>query len=250
MINNRCRTIGHCQTGSIIASITHHFFATYLIQSDRRSPNTISCLNRRLRLGIRVINSGRSECVRDPIDSGVLTSMLCLDMRLVQRLRGERTEDAAARDRSKSVCVASFRSKSPRDVSAFKLFHRRASSAIVPGQIPIHQFSIGAPNNNTTTLQQPENDGQEHCRRFRIENGDSPGEKDEMFGSPSTPVLENPEYQTRWYFKYFLGKLHQNYVGLDNDKIPFFLSIVLNEDNNSCVPLYRAILFRKTVSQM
>jgi hypothetical protein len=71
-------------------------------------------------------------------------------------------------------------------------------------------------------LQQPENDGQEHCRRFRIENGDSPGEKDEMFGSPSTPVLENPEYQTRWYFKYFLGKLHQNYVGLDNDKIPFF----------------------------
>ena len=28
----------------------------------------------------------------------------------------------------------------------------------------------------------------------------------QMFGSPSTPVLENPEYQTRWYFKYFLGK--------------------------------------------
>lgn len=56
--------------------------------------------------------------------------MLCLDMRLVQRLRGERTEDAAARDRSKSVCVTSFRSKPPRDVSAFKLFHRRASSAM------------------------------------------------------------------------------------------------------------------------
>lgn len=28
----------------------------------------------------------------------------------------------------------------------------------------------------------------------------------QMFGSPSTPILENPEYQTRWYFKYFLGK--------------------------------------------
>lgn len=90
-------------------------------------------------------------------------------------------------------------------------------------------------------LQQPEVDGQEHSRRFRIENGGSPGEKEEvsfrvplsvnntrsghkhytvsdtkmmmfrnimsqMFGSPSTPVLENPEYQTRWYFKYFLGK--------------------------------------------
>ena len=28
----------------------------------------------------------------------------------------------------------------------------------------------------------------------------------QMYGSPTTPVLENPEYQTRWYFKYFLGK--------------------------------------------
>ncbi|KAG5872145.1 hypothetical protein JTB14_037387 [Gonioctena quinquepunctata] len=98
-------------------------------------------------------------------------------------------------------------------------------------------------------MQQPEVEGQEHSRRFRIENGDSPGEKDEMFGSPSTPVLENPEYQTRWYFKYFLGKLHQNYVGLDNDKSPFFLSIVLNEDTSTCVPLCRAILFKKTGAQ-
>lgn len=42
--------------------------------------------------------------------------------------------------------------------------------------------------------------------------------------------------------------MHQNYVGLDNDKSPFFLSIVLNEDNSTCVPLCRAILFKKTVS--
>lgn len=27
-----------------------------------------------------------------------------------------------------------------------------------------------------------------------------------VYNSPNTPVLENPEYQTRWYFKYFLGK--------------------------------------------
>lgn len=32
----------------------------------------------------------------------------------------------------------------------------------------------------------------------------------QMFGSPSTPILENPEYQTRWYFKYFLGKRKLN----------------------------------------
>ncbi|EEZ97268.2 GTPase-activating Rap/Ran-GAP domain-like protein 3 isoform X1 [Tribolium castaneum] len=177
--------------------------------------------------------------------------MLCLDMRLVQRLRGERTEDTSSRDRSKSVCVTSFRSKPPRDVSAFKLFHRRASSAISTASDLISRRGVFSRRyyGSVEQLQQPENDGQEHCRRFRIENGDSPGEKDEMFGSPSTPVLENPEYQTRWYFKYFLGKLHQNYVGLDNDKSPFFLSIVLNDDNNTCVPLYRAILFRKTGAQ-
>lgn len=90
---------------------------------------------------------------------GVKNVMLCLDMRLVQRLRGERTDSgttttpttrtrtsssssssaaaaaaaaasAASRDRSKSVCVTSFRNKSPRDVSALKLLHRRASSAM------------------------------------------------------------------------------------------------------------------------
>ncbi|XP_054270708.1 GTPase-activating Rap/Ran-GAP domain-like protein 3 isoform X2 [Macrosteles quadrilineatus] len=99
-------------------------------------------------------------------------------------------------------------------------------------------------------LPQVEVNGQEpNGRRFRVENGDSLGEKEEIFGSPSTPVLENPEYQTRWYFKYFLGKLHQNYVGMDADKIPFFLSVVLTDANNQCVPQYRAILWRKTGTQ-
>ncbi|XP_065200520.1 GTPase-activating Rap/Ran-GAP domain-like protein 3 isoform X3 [Planococcus citri] len=86
-------------------------------------------------------------------------------------------------------------------------------------------------------------------RRFRIENGDSLGEKEEIFGSPSTPVLENPEYQTRWYFKYFLGKVHQNYVGADSEKIPFFLSVVVTDANNQCVPQYRVILWKKTGTQ-
>ncbi|KAK9752078.1 CNH domain [Popillia japonica] len=169
-------------------------------------------------------------------------------MRLVQRLRGERVEEAAARDRSKSVCVATFPSKPPRDVSTIKFLHRRASSAISTASDLISRRGVFSRRyyGSVEQLQQTEVDGQEQGRRFRIENGDSPGEKDEMFGSPSTPVLENPEYQTRWYFKYFLGKLHQNYVGTDADKIPFFLSVVVNENSNQCVPLYRAILFRKT----
>ncbi|XP_035208180.1 GTPase-activating Rap/Ran-GAP domain-like protein 3, partial [Stegodyphus dumicola] len=85
-------------------------------------------------------------------------------------------------------------------------------------------------------------------RRFRVENGEQV-EKDEVYGSPSTPVLENPEYQTRWYFKFFLGKLHQNYVGADAEKIPFFLSVVLTDANSQGVQQYRAILWRKTGAQ-
>jgi hypothetical protein len=38
----------------------------------------------------------------------------------------------------------------------------------------------------------------------------------QIFGSPSTPILENPEYQTRWYFKYFLGKREYFYVFYQN----------------------------------
>ncbi|KAG5879765.1 hypothetical protein JTB14_028959 [Gonioctena quinquepunctata] len=111
--------------------------------------------------------------------------MLCLDMRLMQRLRGERTpEDQAARDRdrSKSVCVTSFRSKPPRDVSAFKLFHRRASSAISTASDLISRRGVFSRRyyGSVEQLQQPEVEGQEHSRRFRIENGDSPGEKDEV----------------------------------------------------------------------
>ncbi|KAL5275099.1 GARNL3 family protein [Megaselia abdita] len=84
-----------------------------------------------------------------------------------------------------------------------------------------------------------------NCKRFRLENGESLAEKDEVFGSPSTPILENPEHQTRWYFKYFLGKLHQNYVGVDIEKQPYFLSIVSQDYGNQNHCLYRAILFRK-----
>ncbi|XP_038046495.1 GTPase-activating Rap/Ran-GAP domain-like protein 3 isoform X2 [Patiria miniata] len=61
--------------------------------------------------------------------------------------------------------------------------------------------------------------------------------------------LENPEYETRWYFKYFLGKIHQNYVGLDVDKRVVFLSVVLTDANNHNVPQYRSILWRTTGTQ-
>lgn len=46
----------------------------------------------------------------------------------------------------------------------------------------------------------------------------------QLFGSPSTPVLENPEYQTRWYFKYFLGKRESICLTLD---ITVYLILVI-----------------------
>ena len=44
-----------------------------------------------------------------------------------------------------------------------------------------------------------------------------------------------------------LFSVHQNYVGCDVDKEPFFLSVVVTDANNHNVAQYRAILWRKTV---
>ncbi|XP_069798841.1 GTPase-activating Rap/Ran-GAP domain-like protein 3 [Dendropsophus ebraccatus] len=87
--------------------------------------------------------------------------------------------------------------------------------------------------------------------RFRVENGSSDEDSDYTPGVwRRTDVhLENPEYHTRWYFKYFLGKVHQNYIGTDAERNPFFLSVVLSDQNNQRVPQYRSILWRKTGSQ-
>uniref|UniRef100_A0A8U7N2I2 GTPase-activating Rap/Ran-GAP domain-like protein 3 n=1 Tax=Corvus moneduloides TaxID=1196302 RepID=A0A8U7N2I2_CORMO len=86
--------------------------------------------------------------------------------------------------------------------------------------------------------------------RFRVENGSS-GEVNSTPGTwHRTDVhLENPEYHTRWYFKYFLGKVHQNYIGTDAEKNPFFLSVVLSDQNNQRIPQYHSILWRKTGTQ-
>ncbi|XP_043354710.1 GTPase-activating Rap/Ran-GAP domain-like protein 3 isoform X6 [Dermochelys coriacea] len=87
--------------------------------------------------------------------------------------------------------------------------------------------------------------------RFRVENGSSDENADFTPGTwRRTDVhLENPEYHTRWYFKYFLGKVHQNYMGTDAEKNPFFLSVVLSNQNNQRVPQYRSILWKKTGTQ-
>ena len=54
-------------------------------------------------------------------------------------------------------------------------------------------------------------------------------DRQESIDIPSTPVLENPEHQTLWYCKYFLGKYHYNFVGQelnDGEKSTYVLSLV------------------------
>lgn len=48
----------------------------------------------------------------------------------------------------------------------------------------------------------------------------------------------------------FFFLVHQNYVGTDTEKNPFFLSVVLSDQNSQQVPQYRAILWRKSVSTL
>ncbi|KPP64751.1 hypothetical protein Z043_116871, partial [Scleropages formosus] len=48
----------------------------------------------------------------------------------------------------------------------------------------------------------------------------------------------------KWFESYL--SVHQNYVGTDSEKNPFYLSVVLSDQNSQRVPQYRAILWRKT----
>lgn len=83
--------------------------------------------------------------------------------------------------------------------------------------------------------------------------------------------LENPESQTRWYFKYFLGRskikkkkflifffiiylkienfnqVHQNYMieEKNNAKNVNFLSVVLTDANDRHIPQYKVCFFKK-----
>ncbi|XP_043259850.1 GTPase-activating Rap/Ran-GAP domain-like protein 3 isoform X1 [Colletes gigas] len=153
-------------------------------------------------------------------------------------------QEMIQRNRSRSVCVSALPS------SQLRHLHRRASHHVSTTDTISRRGVLSRRYyGSVEMLPQIEQDGSDNGRRFRVENGDSPGEKEEMFGSPSTPILENPEYQTRWYFKYFLGKLHQNYVAVDQERNPLFLSVATSEVGDQSVPHYRVIFWRKTGAQ-
>uniref|UniRef100_A0A915CAG8 GTPase-activating Rap/Ran-GAP domain-like protein 3 n=2 Tax=Parascaris univalens TaxID=6257 RepID=A0A915CAG8_PARUN len=78
--------------------------------------------------------------------------------------------------------------------------------------------------------------------RFRLEPS-SDLHYDASAPSTSPVIVENPQEETRWYWKYFLGNEHQNFAGIDpSTKSPFFMSILVEEEsegNRMC----RAILW-------
>lgn len=171
------------------------------------------------------------------------------------------------RDRSRSLCVDRLPpliARSPPAVARAVTLGRRSSATGTADRLTVHScYGHGSSSTDLAArrgvfsrrhygsvemLASCDGDSENIVRRFRVETGER-SDKDELFGSPSTPVLENPEYQTRWYFKYFLGKLHQNYVGADAEKTAFFLSVVLTDSNTQGLQQYRAILWRKTGAQ-
>ncbi len=66
---------------------------------------------------------------------------------------------------------------------------------------------------------------------------------DPEIGPASAPVLENPEQQTKWYFKHFLGKFHRNYAGINADGHHYVLSVL--EESSFGKTQHRAILWTK-----
>lgn len=89
------------------------------------------------------------------------------------------------------------------------------------------------------------------CGRVTLEVGGNDEEKD---------IKKTTEKKEELSFKFTVivnclslcpsvfHSVHQNYVGTDAEKNPFFLSVVLSDQNNQRVPQYRAILWRKSVS--
>ncbi|XP_077267792.1 GTPase-activating Rap/Ran-GAP domain-like protein 3 isoform X2 [Temnothorax americanus] len=187
----------------------------------------------------------KSKSRRVKRESGEVASSITISDSEEESLRpSSSVQEMIRRNRSRSVCVAAIMPP-----SQLRQLHRRASHVSTTDTTTRRGVLARRCYGSVEMLPQIEQDGADNGRRFRVENGDSLGEKEEMFGSPSTPILENPEYQTRWYFKYFLGKLHQNYIASDQEKNALFLSVVTSEVGDQCVPHYRVILWRRTGAQ-
>lgn len=86
---------------------------------------------------------------------------------------------------------------------------------------------------------------------FRIEDGSETSKAVDRAALMGNILLENPEIETRWYFKFFLGQTHKNYVasladahGGGSEEV--LLSILVDDTGEISI---RAILWRKSGSE-
>ncbi|EGD74356.1 hypothetical protein PTSG_06365 [Salpingoeca rosetta] len=84
---------------------------------------------------------------------------------------------------------------------------------------------------------------------FRCEDGGDTDLSADRSAFMRNVLLENPEVETRWYFRYFLGQAHSNYAAtLESDKAreQVILSVLSPHEEDDYT---RAILWRKTGSE-
>lgn len=58
-------------------------------------------------------------------------------------------------------------------------------------------------------------------------------------------ALEDAEDKLRWYYRYFLGKVHQNHIAYHDSKEPYVISAVCTSEDNNDTLQYRLLLWRR-----
>ena len=90
--------------------------------------------------------------------------------------------------------------------------------------------------------------GGEADHSYRVEDGSETSITTDRGAYQGNIILENPETETRWYFRYFLTKFHQNFVmflpGNASEMEPAMLSVLSDVDGS-----IRAILWRRSGSE-
>ena len=84
---------------------------------------------------------------------------------------------------------------------------------------------------------------------FRVEDGSESSAGPSQTGFVGNVILENPESETRWYFRYFLGNAHQNFLAYLRTKEKGSNEHVMLSIYTDNVGAIRAILWRKSGSE-
>ena len=83
---------------------------------------------------------------------------------------------------------------------------------------------------------------------YRVEDGTETSVTTDRGAYQGNIILENPETETRWYFRYFLTKFHQNFVAFlpgngGEEMEPVMLSVLSDTDGRS--KRFNKILFKE-----